>query len=190
MKYLEITTPNTTQIVSTSDLKEHLRITFNNDDSYIAALESAAVKTVENYCNIFLLETQLTQYGFSFSDVQILFKSPITGGSATRTLYVYSNGGWVSQTGIEFITDSKPPRLYKNNTTLSTPDTDITQKYKVVYKVGYDSISDISQPLIQAIKIIVADMYENRQSVIIGKAASEVPKTAEYLMQQYKIQTL
>ena len=189
MKYLEITTPNTTQIVSTSDLKEHLRITFNNDDSYIAALESAAVKTVENYCNIFLLETELTQYGFNFSDVQILFKSEILTGT-TPTLSVYSGGAWVSQTGVEFITASKPPRLYKNNTTLSTPDSDITQKYKVVYKVGYASISDIPQPIIQAIKIIVADMYENRQSVIVGKAASEVPKTAEYLMQQYKIQTL
>ena len=29
-------------------------------------------------------------------------------------------------------------------------------------------------------------MYENRQSVIVGKAASEIPKTAEYLMQQGK----
>ena len=189
MKYLEITTPNTLQIVSTSDLKEHLRITFNNDDSYIAALESAAVNTVQNFCNIFLLETELTQYGFNFSDVCILFKSKILTGT-TPTLSVYSSGGWVAQTGVEFITEAKPPRLYKNNTSLSTPDSDITQKYKVVYKVGYASVGDIPQALIQAIKIIVADMYENRQSVIVGKAVSEVPKTAEYLMQQYKIQTL
>lgn len=189
MKYLEIATPNTTQIVSTADLKEHLRITFSDDDSYIAALESAAKNTVENYCNIFLLETELVQYGFNFDDVSILFKSEILDGSVPE-LSVYSGGAWVLQSGVEFITESKPPRLYKNNATLSTPDSNITQKYKVVYKVGYASVSDIPQGLIQAIKILVADMYENRQSVIVGKAASEIPKTAEYLMQQYKIQTL
>ena len=183
MKYLEITTANTTQIVSTADLKEHLRITFNNDDNYIVALESAAVKTVENFCNIFLLETELTQYGFNISDVEILFKSKHLTGT-TPVLSVYSGGAW------EFITASKPPRMYLNNTTISTPDSDITQKYKVVYKVGYSSTGDIPKPLTQAIKIIVADMYENRQSVVVGKAVSEVPKTAEYLMQQYKIQTL
>jgi|TARA_R110000851_G_scaffold180193_1_gene327358 uncharacterized phiE125 gp8 family phage protein len=189
MKYLEITTANTLQIVSTSDLKEHLRITFNNDDNYIVALESAAVKTVENFCNIFLLETELTQYGFDINDLNILFKSEILTGN-TPVLSVYSNGGWVAQSGVEFITESKPPRMYLNNSTISTADSDISQKYKVVYKVGYSSISNIPQPLIQAIKIMVADMYENRQSVVIGKAVSEVPKTAEYLMQQYKIQTL
>ena len=64
------------------------------------------------------------------------------------------------------------------------------EKYKVNYKVGYDSISDIPDPIIQAIKIMVSDMYENRQSVIVGKIVSEIPKTAEYLMQPYKIQTL
>jgi hypothetical protein len=33
-------------------------------------------------------------------------------------------------------------------------------------------------------------MYENRQSVIVGKIVSTIPKTAEYLMNPYKIQTL
>jgi len=190
MKYLQIATPNTTQVVSTSDLKEHLRITFSNDDTYIGTLAFAAQETVEKFCNIFLLETELNQYGFDICDVEILFKSPIWGDATTRTLYVYSNGGWVSQAGVEFITNSKPPRMYLNNATIDTPDSDITQKYKVNYKVGYDSASDIPSALIQAIKIIVADMYENRQSVIVGKTVAEIPKTAEYLMQNYKVQTL
>tara|TARA_R100001244_G_C5139964_1_gene127658 strand:+ start:311 stop:880 length:570 start_codon:yes stop_codon:yes gene_type:complete len=189
MKYLQISTPNTTQIVSTADLKEHLRITYSDDDSYIASLEIAAKSTVEKFCNIFLLDTNLNQYGFTISDLCILFKSPILS-TFTPVLYVNQSASWVAQSGVEFITKAKPPRMFVNNATIGTPDSNVTQKYKVNYKVGYDSVADIPQPLIQAIKIMVADMYENRQSVIVGKLVSEIPKTAEYLMQNYKIQTL
>jgi hypothetical protein len=33
-------------------------------------------------------------------------------------------------------------------------------------------------------------MYENRQSVVVGRIASRIPKTAEYLMNTLKVQTL
>jgi len=189
MKYLQIATKNSTQVVSTADLKEHLRITFTTDDNYIATLAMAAQETVEKFCNIFLLETECNQYGFDICDVEVLFKSPILSTN-TPVLSVNQSAAWVAQTGVEFITKAKPPRMYLNSTSIASPDNDITQKYKVNYKVGYDSASDIPTALIQAIKIIVADMYENRQSVIVGKVVSEIPKTAEYLMQNYKIQTL
>ena len=189
MKYLEVVSHHNTQIVSTADLKEHLRITFSADDTYIANLEKAAVQRIEEFCNIFLLETSLIQYGFDINDVSILYKSPIAGINIP-VLYVYQNGAWVAQTGVEFITKAKPPRMYINNTTIGTPDSDIKQKYKVEYRVGYDSVADIPDPIIQCIKIVVADMYENRQSVIVGRTVSEIPRTAQYLMNPYKIQTL
>jgi len=189
MKYLQIESHHNTQIVSTADLKEHLRITFSADDNYIADLEKAAVQRIEEFCNIFLLETELNQYGFNINDVEILYKSPILSTN-TPLLSVNQSASWVAQTGVEFITKAKPPRMYINNATIDTPDSDITQKYKVNYKVGYDSSSDIPDPLIQCIKIMVADMYENRQSVIVGKIVSEIPRTAQYLMNPYKIQTL
>tara|TARA_R100001163_G_C5068278_1_gene208289 strand:+ start:4321 stop:4893 length:573 start_codon:yes stop_codon:yes gene_type:complete len=190
MKYLQITERNTEQIVSTADLKTHCRISTSEDDTYLEALESAARQTVEEFCNIFLLETSVTQYGFELIDTRVLFKSPIYGGSSTRAFYVYKSGAWTSQSDVEFITESEPARVYTENANLDEPDSDIKQKYKVTYKVGYDSVSDIPNPLIQAIKIMVATMYENRQSVIVGKTVSEIPKTAEYLMQNYKVQTL
>jgi uncharacterized phiE125 gp8 family phage protein len=190
MKYLEVVTHHNTQIVSTADLKEHLRITFSDDDNYIEGLEKAAVHRIEEFCNIYMLETVLIQYGFDINDVSILYKSPIAELSIP-VLSVYQSASWVAQTGVEFITKAKPPRLYINNTTIGTPDSDIKQKYKVDYKVGIGRLpSEIPEPLIQCIKIMVADMYENRQSVIVGKIVSEIPRTAQYLMNPYKIQTL
>jgi uncharacterized phiE125 gp8 family phage protein len=190
MKYLEVVSHHNTQIVSTADLKEHLRITFSDDDNYIEGLEKAAVHRIEEFCNTYLLDTSLVQYGFDINDVSILFKSPIARGT-TPVLSIYQSASWVAQTGVEFITQAKPPRMYINNTTIGTPDSNIKQKYKVDYVVGNGRVStDVPEPLIQCIKIMVADMYENRQSVIVGKIVSEIPRTAQYLMNPYKIQTL
>ena len=190
MKYLQVVSHHNIQIVSTADLKEHLRITFSDDDNYIEGLEKAAVHRIEEFCNIYLLETELIQYGFDINDVSILYKSPIAK-SNVPVLSVYQSASWVAQTGVEFITQAKPPRMYINNTTIGTPDSDVKQKYKVEYKVGIARLaSSLPEPLIQCIKIMVADMYENRQSVIVGKIVSEIPRTAQYLMNPYKIQTL
>tara|TARA_R100001244_G_scaffold132112_1_gene107100 strand:- start:523 stop:1095 length:573 start_codon:yes stop_codon:yes gene_type:complete len=190
MKYLEVVTPNTTQIVSTADLKTHLRITFSDDDSYIDSLEAAAVGMVEEFTNRFLLETAVTQYGNTFGDLEILFKSPAHSGS--ERVYYMNDGAWVllliSLT--EFVYAIEPARLYSRATASIPTADDVFEAWKVNYTVGYASAADIPSALIQAIKIIVSDFYENRQSVIVGKIASEIPRTAQYLMNPYKVQTL
>ncbi len=189
MKYLEVVAYHDTQIVSTSDLKTHLRITYTDDDSYIAALEKAAVQRLEEFANIFLLETTLRQYGNSFNDLNILFKSPIVNG--TFDVKYKSSGSWVSfGSSCELVQHIKPPRIYPNdNVTIPDAD-DVFQAWRADYIVGYSAAANIPDPIIQAIKITVSDMYENRQSVIVGKTVSEIPRTAQYLINPYKIQTL
>ena len=190
MKYLQIVDHHATTIVSTDDLKTHLRITYTDDDTYIAGLEKAAVHRLEEFTNLLLINTTIIQYGFEFSDLETLFKGPYyTGSSAVVSSYV--NSAWLDITNkCEIITASLPMRIYqKADESLPSPD-DVKQKYKVSYQVGWRTPSEIPEPIIQAIKIMVADMYENRQSVIVGKQVSEIPKTAEYLMMPYKIQTL
>jgi uncharacterized phiE125 gp8 family phage protein len=190
MKYLEVTTAHSTTIVSTADLKTHLRITFTDDDDYIAMLEGAAVRMVEEYTNTYLATTSLIQYGTRFSDLKILYKSPVSNTvEHLPTVSYYSGGAWntLATSEYEFVPLIKPARLYPSDDSSLPSTDDVFQAWKISYTAGYTSVPD---PLIQAIKIIVADMYENRQSVIVGKIVSTIPKTAEYLMNPYKIQTL
>lgn len=190
MKYLEVYTYHDTQIVPTSDLKTHLRVTFSEDDSYIASLEKAAVQMIEEFCNLYLLETVLIQYGNSFNDLNTLFKSPAKSDSGT--VHYKSGGAWtlLAADQYEIVYKIKPPKCVVAVDS-SLPDADdIFQAWKCTYTVGYATAADIPDPIIQAIKITVADMYENRQSVIVGKIVSEIPRTAQYLMNAYKIQTL
>ena len=190
MKFLEVNSHHDTAVIDVADLKTHLRITFSDDDSYIAALEKAAVHRIEEFTNTYLLETTLIQYGNSFSDLNILFKSPMK--STGTTISYRSSAAWVtlSASNYEVVYQIKPPRIYPAEDN-SLPDADdVFTAWKCNYTAGYASASDVPDPLIQAIKIVVADMYENRQSVIVGKMVSEIPKTAQYLMNPYKIQTL
>ena len=190
MKYLEILSYHNTQIVSTDELKTHLKITYNDEDNYIGSLEKAAVRSIEEFLNNFLLSTQLVQYGTVFNDLNILYKGP--GETEEITVSYKSGGSWVSwgnaNNNIEYVNKANPPRIYLlESTTLPTTD-DIFQAWKAEYFVGYASASAIPQPIIQAIKITVADMYENRQSVIVGKTVSEIPRTAQFLINPFKIQ--
>lgn len=191
MRYLEVNSYHDTQIISTADLKTHLRITFSDDDTYIDSLEKAAVAMIEEFCNIYLLETDLRQYGNKWSDLEILFKSPMKS-TGTSISYRETYGSWTTLAipNYEAVYDIKPPRIYATPEGEIPTPVDQFQAWRVQYTVGYASAGDIPAPLIQCIKIIVADLYENRQSVIVGKIVSEIPKTAQYLMNAYKIQTL
>lgn len=193
MKYFELTDYHNTQIISTAELKSHLRITFSDDDLYISELEKAAVRRIEEFTNLFLGPTVGKQYGNTFEDLKILFKSPqLATPDFINKIYYFQNGAWVLlfPTEYQFIGGMKPARIYKSDL-FSNPATDnVFNAWYSHYKIGYAIPADVPSPLKQAIKIMVADMYENRQSVIVGKIVSEIPKTAQYLMNPFKILTL
>tara|TARA_R110000737_G_scaffold225887_1_gene240631 strand:+ start:33 stop:611 length:579 start_codon:yes stop_codon:yes gene_type:complete len=192
MKYYEVLVNNREPIVEINELKEHLRITFNDDDNYIVELEYAARRMVEEFTNLFLLKTTGEQYGNTFNDLEILFKSPLFPDAVNSIVSYYQNGGWIvlPVNEREIVRAMKPSRVYAT-ADFSNPTTDdVFQAWKIEYNVGFTDVAEVPQPIKQAIKIIVSDMYENRQSVIVGKIVSEIPRTAQYLMNPYKIQTL
>ena len=59
----------------------------------------------------------------------------------------------------------------------------------VQYTVGYGTAStDVPEGIRQAVLITIGNFYENRQSVITGRTATELPLSSQYLLNQYKIQ--
>ena len=50
------------QIISTAELKKHLRVTHALEDSLIEAARLAAISYVENYCNVLLGSYSATGY--------------------------------------------------------------------------------------------------------------------------------
>jgi len=69
---------------------------------------------------------------------------------------------------------------------------DITKRNDAVlvrYTVGYgSSASDVPEIIKQAILLTIGNFYSNRQSVITGKTATELPQNSKWLLDTYKVQ--
>jgi hypothetical protein len=70
---------------------------------------------------------------------------------------------------------------------------DITKRNDAVlvrYTVGYGAASDVPEIIKQAILLTIGNFYANRQSVITGKTATELPQNSKWLLDTYKVQII
>jgi uncharacterized phiE125 gp8 family phage protein len=59
--------------------------------------------------------------------------------------------------------------------------------FEVAFTAGYgDEASDVPEPLRHAIKLLVAHWFEQREPVVLGAAAQEVPATVAGLLLPYR----
>ena len=170
------------------EAKTHLRITHSTDDTYITSLIQAAQYTAEYYANK------------DFTACDWLFIAD-TWSQTQQLPY----GVWRTITVIKYYDDDGVQQAWDASNYIFDPYGN-PQRITLVDGKDYSSlrngVSNIevtitSQAMrgeveiaIQAIKIMIADMYENRQSVIVGRIASQIPKTSEYLLQTLRNQEL
>ena len=186
---------NTVGIVSQAEAKLHLRVSQDDDNTYIDNLIMVAQQTIENYCNILLMRTTVIQRGDCWVDVSSLYFSPIkNSGNASITHIKYFDGDNVQQTwaASDYIVDvySQPVRIGLAPG-ISLPGlANRIDAIEVKYTIGGNSASSIPMALKQACLILVGQWYENRQEAVVGRSVGVIPMTARYLMEPYKIQTL
>ena len=58
----------------------------------------------------------------------------------------------------------------------------------LLYQIGAAS-TYVPDGIKQAVLLTLGNWYENRQTVITGRTATELPLSSQYLLDQYKIQT-
>jgi hypothetical protein len=56
------------------------------------------------------------------------------------------------------------------------------------YTVGYGTASDVPEIIKQAILLTIGNFYQNRNSVVIGRIATELPMNVKWLLDTYKVQ--
>jgi len=172
-------------IITIADLKAHMRVTHTQEDTYISSLRSAAISFVEEHCNIKLGSYTARGYlaGFYNSYVPI---GPVTAFTEvkyqTTSDKTYANldtlaaGNW--------FTDeiSKPARIafrdYPNVYEYAlTP-------VVVSFTAGYTTMPE---PVLQAIRLLVAHMYENRQEEITGTITARLKFGLDALLNPFRV---
>ena len=183
--------PEDISVISTSEAKTHLRVDNSDDDTLIGNLCVAATQAAQNYTNRFFINHSIRMDCDTWEETEFLYKSPVFSSDTieyytTDTPTVYSV--W---DGANYVVDKvhQPARIFLQQEK-SYPDlADRKSAIKVSYVCGYGTAaSDVPQGIKQAVLLMVGNWYENRQEVVVGRIATELPKSAEYLLDQYKVQ--
>ena len=186
---LKVDTAATTPVFTTAEAKAFLKVDVSDDDTIIDNLVAAATESCQIYTNQYFIDTVVTQYSDNWKEFYSLYKSPVD--SITHVKYYDSDNVLQTLDSDLYILDdsSQPARigLEINGTLPSLADR--INAVEVKYPVGYGTAStDVPEGIRTAIILTVGNWYENRQTVITGRTATELPLSSQYLLDQYKIQ--
>ena len=184
-------TASTTAIITTAEAKQHLKVDTSADDTYIDDLVQAATESAQVFTNRFFISTTITQHGDKWCDLSVLFKSPV---SSTLHIKYYDSDNTIQTLSPSVYTTDlthNPARVGLSPNQSFPALADRISAVECKYIVGYGSAaSSVPTAIKQAVLLTIGNWYENRQQVVVGRTATELPKSAQYLLEQYKVQTL
>jgi len=181
------TTAPTTEPVTTAEAKAHLRVTFTDDDTYIDGLVASARAWCETYTGRQFVTATWTWKLDEFPSVFSVPRPSLV--SVTSIVYIDENGA--SQTLATSVYDvdttSKPGRVaLAYNQTWPDIRGDI-DSVSVVFVAGYGAESSVPDAIKSAILLLVGHWYANREDVVIGTIAGQLPNGAKALLSPYKL---
>lgn len=187
----------TIEPVSLVEMKAHLRVTFSEDDTQIGYLINAAHKYVEQYLGRALITqsilakadgwpVQARSSGFEI----VLPRPPLQ--TITSITYVDVNGTTQTLSTSLYTTDivSEPGRIVSTYNATWPTTRSIANAVSIIYVCGYGSTyTSVPEPIRQAIKMLVADWFRNRETNVLGTIVDELPMGVMALLNPYRMFT-
>jgi len=189
MRAYKVVTPATENPITLTEAKTHLKVDTTADDTFITNLIKSATSSAQEYTNRFFIQTTIQQVGDKWEDISNLFKSPVA--SVTNIKYVDPDGTLQTlNTDIYFLDDVNKPARIGLKPNQSYPDIiNRLNAVQVNYIVGLAAGPDeVDEGIRQALLLTIGNWYQNRQAVVTGSIATELPMNAKFLLDQYKIQ--
>ena len=174
----------TSNVITTADLKAHLRVDHSDEDTLIEALRDAAIETVNNYCNTNLGDVTAVMYLDKFYAHweipvgPVISISSITYNTDVATVATLDAGNYYVDTV------RKPARI----SIINAPQVYdyVHNGVQVNFTYGYTEAS-IPTAIKHAIRLLVGHWYENRRQVIQANSY-EVPMGVHALLNTYRIE--
>lgn len=183
----KVTTAPVNEIWTLSEVKNYLKVDTSADDTLITTLIQGAREIAERYLNQALITQTITEKLDRLNHPTIyLSVSPVIAVSSFQ--YANSENTTATFAATDYVVDtfSKPARLSigfgKTWPTLYGNINDVS----IIYTAGYSSQSSgVPMQIRQAILMIIADSYDNREDYV-----KKMPTASEYLLDQYRVQIL
>lgn len=171
------------QIISTAELKKHLRVTHALEDSLIEAARLAAISYVENYCNVLLGSYSATGYlrDWRFATFPV---GPLSAVGDVK--YDDSSGNEQTFNSSNVYSDTaRQPGQISFQDVPSLQDYNLTP-IRIEFTAGY-APADIPAPIISAIKLIVGHLYDMRTDEVTGTITTRVKLGTDAILNSYRI---
>ena len=211
MAGLTISTAWSETAITLAEAKTHLRLEGSDDDTYLNALISTAQFAVEKYTGRAITNQtlKLGLDGLPYADDNKYYPEGFfTAPDINRSLgyIVLPRPPLVSVTHLKYYdedntattfatsnyhvdTQTEPGRLVlkRGKTFPSASDLRTANAYEITYVAGYGSSrDDVPTPIKQAIKLLVAHLYENRE-LVSQNSVNTIPYTVGQLLQPYRV---
>jgi uncharacterized phiE125 gp8 family phage protein len=163
----KVSTAPTTEPVSRTEMKLHLRVDHTTDDDLIDAL----IKSAREWCEMFEGKSYMTQtitaYLDNFSNTILLPHPPLLSVS---TVKYYDTGGTLQTLASSYYTvdtTAVPGRIYLAYGQSWPATRDIPNAVEIIYTAGYHATqtttTEVPARVKAAIKLIVGHLYEHRE---------------------------
>jgi uncharacterized phiE125 gp8 family phage protein len=152
--------------ITMQEVKDHLRVTWEEEDAMIYSFMSAAREYVEKSTSQAVIPQDIKAYYPAMPSRAGYLELPLSN-AVSITSVKYLDGAGVQQTVSSadyYLTVGQPNRVYFTQGYAGAKDR--PDSVEVIYKAGFGSapFKPFPQALRAAILIIVGDMYENREA--------------------------
>ncbi len=192
MALILITAP-AAEPVTLAEAKLHLKVDGADDDALITTLVTAARRFAERFSRRALVTQtwDLVLDAFPADDGAIFVPRPQLQ-SVTSITYIDGAGSSQVLAASKYKVDiaSQPGRIApafgQSWPATRAEMTAVTARFVA----GYGAASDVPESIKQAILLLLAHWYENREAVHAGTGAARIPLTVEALLRQHRVLTL
>lgn len=175
--------PDYSTVLSTADLKQHLRVTHNVEDALIASLRDAACMWVEGYTNSKLHTTTAVGHLRGFHRTAFAV-GPVTALSSVKyqTTSSTAEGDLTTMATSQYYFDfSTQPAVIAF---VDSPSVYDYSHYPVRIAFTYGHATP-PEPMVHAVRLLAAHLYENRQQVT-DRTSYQIQVGVEALLSQYR----
>ncbi len=177
-------------VLTTAEVKAHLRIDGADEDTYLDNLRDAAVAWVEQYLDRQLI-TQTWDVSLDEFDGAIEIDRLYPVQSVVSVKYIDAADVEQTVAGSNYYVDALayPVMIKPVNTWPGTHER--PNAVTVRLTVGYgDNASDVPEPIRQAALLLIGHWDAHREAVVVGTITAQVPMAVEMLLGPYRLITV
>lgn len=183
---LNLTTPATEYPLLLEEAKASLRVTTDDENSYIQSLIAAATGYVEQATARQLVSATWTLKLDYFPAIVYVPRPPLR--SVTSIQYVDTAGDTqtLASTGYRVDTATLPGRIEPAYGESWPSTRDVSGAVTVTFIAGYGGASSVPEEIKLAMRLMVGHWYEHREPVAVGNIVSDIPMSVDALLSHHR----